>query len=332
MNSKIGIIGVGAWATALAVLLANNGSSVVIWSHEFETVEEIEKVRENRKYIPGVVIPNNVKVTTEKEMLSDCKFILQAVPTQYIRQIFSELCIDLNDKKVVNVAKGIEKTTLKRVSEILQDFGILEGNYAILTGPSHAEEVARMVPTAVVVASKNLEMAMEVQKLFNNSYFRVYTSKDVIGCELGGALKNVIAIAAGIIDGLELGDNSKAALITRGLAEVTRLGVAMGAEPLTFSGLSGLGDLIVTCNSKYSRNRYVGEQIALGQKLTDILKKMNAVAEGVDTTVSAHLLSFKFNVELPITQKVYQILFENLNPKDAVINLMLRETKPEYWW
>ncbi|MFN3306182.1 MAG: NAD(P)H-dependent glycerol-3-phosphate dehydrogenase [Candidatus Kapaibacteriota bacterium] len=332
MDSKIGIIGIGAWATALAIMLANNQTPVVMWSHEIDTVEEIRKKFENQKYLPNVVIPNSVEITNEKEKLTDCQLIVQAVPTQYIRRILEEINIDLCNKKIVNVAKGIEKTKLKRVSEILSDFGIFEKNYAVLSGPSHAEEVARMGPTAVVVASTNLDFAVEVQKLFTNAHFRVYTSTDVVGCELGGALKNVIAIAAGIIDGLQLGDNSKAALITRGLAEITRLGVAMGAKPSTFSGLSGLGDLIVTCNSKYSRNRYVGQQIALGHALSDILNNMNAVAEGVDTTISAHLLSFRYNVELPIAQKVYQILFENLNPKDAVISLMLRETKPEYWW
>ncbi len=332
MDNKVGIIGIGAWATALAIMLANNRTPVVMWSHEIDTVEKIRETFENKKYLPNVIIPNSIEITSEKEKLTDCPVIVQAVPTQYIRRVFEKLRINLSGKKIVNVAKGIEKTTLKRVSEILLDFGIFEDNYAILTGPSHAEEVARTVPTAVVVASTNLNFAVEVQKLFTNAYFRVYTSTDVVGCELGGALKNVIAIAAGIIDGLQLGDNSKAALITRGLAEITRLGVAMGAKPLTFSGLSGLGDLIVTCNSKYSRNRYVGQQIALGHSLSDILNNMNAIAEGVDTTVSAYLLSFKFNVELPITQKVYQILFENLNPKDAVISLMLRETKPEYWW
>ncbi|ROL56707.1 NAD(P)-dependent glycerol-3-phosphate dehydrogenase [Bacteroidetes/Chlorobi group bacterium Naka2016] len=331
MIKRIGIVGIGAWASAIAILLAENGLSVTVWSQEIDLIEEISTERENKKYLKGVQFPRKVSFTTDENQLALCDLIIQAIPTQFIRQVFNRIGIPIAFKPILNVAKGIEKGTLKRVSEILKDFDVGDEDYAILTGPSHAEEVVKRVPTAVVVASKNAKLREEVQKLFTNVYFRVYTSDDVIGCELGGSLKNVIAIAAGIIDGLELGDNSKAALITRGLAEITRLGTAMGADPLTFAGLSGLGDLIVTCNSKYSRNRFVGEQIAKGRKLEEIVKSMNAVAEGVDTTISAYQLSLKQKVELPITKKVYEILFENLEPRNAILELMTREAKPEVW-
>lgn len=332
MVRKIGIIGIGAWATALSILLFENGYDIVVWSQEVDVLENIKRKSENEKYLPNVKIPLGITYTEQIEVLNDCELLIQGIPTQFVRNVVENYKLELKGKKIVNVAKGIERGSLKRVSEILSDFGIESKDYSVLTGPSHAEEVALKVPTAVVVASESNNLSHMVQKIFSNKYFRVYTSNDVVGCELGGALKNVIAIAAGIVDGLHLGDNSKAALITRGLAEITRLGVAMGANPLTFSGLSGLGDLIVTCNSKFSRNRFVGEQIAKGKNLSEILSGMYAIAEGVDTTVSAYQLSLKYQVELPITKKVYEILFKGLNPKEALMNLMLRETKPEWWW
>ncbi|MGC8747841.1 MAG: NAD(P)H-dependent glycerol-3-phosphate dehydrogenase [Candidatus Kapaibacteriota bacterium] len=332
MTKRVGIIGIGAWASALAILLAENGLPVTVWSQETDVVEIVNKTSENKKYLPGIVWNKNIFCTSEENYLSECDLIVQAIPTQFIRKILERIFGVVAFKPFLNVAKGIEKSTLKRVSEILKDFGVSEDSYAVLSGPSHAEEVVKRVPTAVVVASKNENFRKDVQSIFSNVYFRVYTSEDVTGCELGGSLKNVIAIAAGIIDGLQLGDNSKAALMTRGLAEIARLGVAMGANPLTFSGLSGLGDLIVTCNSKYSRNRFVGEQIAQGRRLEEIIANMNAIAEGVDTTISAYLLSLKYNVELPIAHKVYEILFENLDPKNAILSLMSREFKPEVWW
>lgn len=332
MVKRIGIVGIGAWASAIAILLAENGLAVTVWSQEADLIEEINAKRENSKYLQGVSWPKKIFCTSDENYLSDCDLIIQAIPTQFIRKIMERISLAVSFKPILNVAKGIEKGSLKRVSEILSDFNIDEENYAVLTGPSHAEEVVKRVPTAVVVASKNKSLGVEVQKLFSNVYFRVYTSQDVVGCELGGALKNVIAIAAGIIDGLELGDNAKAALITRGLAEISRLGTSLGAMPITFAGLSGLGDLIVTCNSKYSRNRYVGEQIGKGIKLHEIVSKMNAVAEGVDTTISANQMGFKYKVELPITKKVYEILFEDLDPRTAIVNLMTREAKPEIWW
>jgi glycerol-3-phosphate dehydrogenase (NAD(P)+) len=265
--------------------------------------------------------------------LKRCDLYILAVPTQYIRPVFTQYRFPIKEKILVNLSKGIEKNSLMRVSQILNDVSGINGKqYVVLTGPSHAEEVSRKTPTTIVAASDVIENARLIQDIFTNSYFRVYTSDDVIGCEIGGALKNVIAIAAGIIDGLGIGDNTKAALITRGLAGMTRLGVTLGANPITFSGLSGLGDLIVTCNSKHSRNRYVGEQIGKGRLLKEILSDMKMVAEGVETTASTNQLSEKHQVELPITAQVYKILFEDVAPLKAIANLMTRETKHEWWW
>lgn len=330
---KIGILGIGAWATAIANLLSNNGYQIVVWSHEVILVNEINEKKINDKYLHGINLHPSIIWTQDPYALSDCSIIVMAIPTQYIRETIQKYNFDFSNKIIVNVAKGIEKHTLLRISQLLQNIiKIPDYRYAIVTGPSHAEEVARRVPTAVVCASDDIEISNLIQQIFSNNYFRVYTSTDVIGCELGGALKNVIAIAAGIIDGLALGDNPKAALITRGLAEITRLGKALGANPLTFSGLSGLGDLIVTCNSRYSRNRYVGEEIGKGKKIRAVILSMDSVAEGVDTAVSGYNLGQKHNVELPIIEKVYQVLFEELEPKKALEELMLRQAKPEWWW
>jgi glycerol-3-phosphate dehydrogenase (NAD(P)+) len=332
-QNKIGILGIGAWATAIANLLSDNGYQVLVWSHELDLIDEINTNRINNKYLPNFRLNPSIIFTPNLYKLLDCSIIVLAIPTQYIRQTLQKYEFDFNNKIIVNVAKGIEKHTLLRVSQIISDtINTTNYKYVVVTGPSHAEEVARRVPTAVVSASENADISSLIQKIFSNNYFRVYTSSDVIGCELGGALKNVIAIAAGIIDGLKLGDNPKAALITRGLAEISRLGQSLGANPLTFSGLSGLGDLIVTCNSRYSRNRYVGEEIGKGRKMNEIIRTMNAVAEGVDTAVSGYHLGKKLNVELPIIEKVYQILFEDLEPQKALEELMLRQTKPEWWW
>lgn len=332
-QNKIGIFGIGAWATAIANLLSDNGYRVLVWSHESDLIDEINTNRINSKYLPNFRLNPSIVFTSNLYILLDCSIIVLAIPTQYIRQTLQKYEFDFNNKIIVNVAKGIEKHTLLRVSQIISDtIKTTNYKYVVVTGPSHAEEVARRVPTAVVSASENIDISSLIQKIFSNNYFRVYTSNDVIGCELGGALKNVIAIAAGIIDGLNLGDNPKAALMTRGLAEISRLGQTLGANPLTFSGLSGLGDLIVTCNSRHSRNRYVGEEIGKGKKMQEVIRTMNSVAEGVDTSVSGYQLGQRLNVELPIIEKVYQILFEDLEPQKALEELMLRQTKPEWWW
>lgn len=333
-RKKIGIIGAGGWGTSVAKVLSENNHRVILWTHEKDVVEEINKSNTNSKYLPSVLLLNtHIKATYDVSDLRFCDFYILAVPTQFIREVFQIYKFPIKDKIIVNLSKGIEKNSLMRVSQILKDvIGVNEKQYVVLTGPSHAEEVSRRTPTTIVAASEMIENAKQIQNIFSNKYFRVYTSGDVIGCEIGGALKNVIAIAAGIIDGLGIGDNTKAALITRGLAGMGRLGVALGANPITFSGLSGLGDLIVTCNSKHSRNRYVGEQIGKGRKLKEILSEMKMVAEGVETTISAKQLSQKHQVELPITEQVYRILFDDVNPLEAIASLMTRETKHEWWW
>lgn len=285
--------------------------------------------------MPGVRIPDEVEITSELEqVVENAEIIVIAVPSHVVRSLTERMrSFSLQDKLVVSVAKGLENETLKRLSEvILENLPQLNSaQIVILSGPSHAEEVSRGVPTTVVAASESLESAKKIQRIFTTSTFRVYTNIDVIGVELGGSLKNIIAIAAGISDGVGYGDNTKAALMTRGLVEITRLGVAMGANPMTFAGLSGMGDLIVTCMSRYSRNRYVGEQIGRGRKLSEVLSEMVMVAEGVRTTKSAMALAEKYHVEMPITQQVYEVLFGNKDPQVAMSELMSRDLKVEKW-
>ena len=330
---QIGIIGAGGWGSALANILAGKGHSVTIWSFEQDVVDDININQKNSVYLPGYSVHQNVWASIDSNDLSNSDIFVQATPTQYIRQTIGKYHFDFGQKIVANVSKGIEQNSLLRISELLYDAaGIKSRNYVVLTGPSHAEEVAKNIPTTVVAASKEHDSAKFIQEVFTTPVFRVYTSEDITGCELGGSLKNIIAIAAGIIDGLGLGDNTKAALITRGLAEITRLGVMLGANPNTFSGLSGLGDLFVTCSSRHSRNRYVGEQIGRGKTLQEIQNEMKMIAEGVSTTNSAFALAKKHDVELPIVEQVYKILFENVKPADAIRELMTRQTKREWWW
>lgn len=330
---RIGIIGAGGWGTALATVLAANNHEVMLWTHEQSVTEEINVQRTNSTFLKGVTIPGGITATHEPELLEEnAELFVVTVPTQYIRKVFSEYGFTCRNRIVVSGAKGIENGTLMRVSEILHDTcGIDKDRFVVLTGPSHAEEVGKSIPTTVVAASVNTDAAKLVQQCFSTPWFRVYSSEDVVGCELGGSIKNVIAIAAGIIDGLEMGDNTKAALITRGLAEMVRLGTSFGADKMTFSGLSGLGDLFVTCNSHHSRNRYVGEQIGKGRTLDSILSEMQMVAEGVSTTKSVHQMVQKMNVEMPISEQMYKILFENKSPRTAINDLMIRESKPEHW-
>ena len=330
---KIGVIGAGGWGTALASLLSENGYEVTIWAYEKDVADEININHTNPIFLKDSKLNKHLKATNELKKLRKKDLLLLAIPTQYIRSIVTSELINFKDKLIVNVAKGIEKDSLLRISELLADCASIHANqYTILTGPSHAEEVSKKTPTVVVAASENAVNSQLIQKLFTNEYFRVYTTSDVIGCEVGGALKNIIAIAAGIVDGLGFGDNTKAALITRGLAEISRLGTALGANPLTFSGLSGLGDLFVTCNSQHSRNRYVGEMIGKGKNIQEVIQSTQMIAEGVSTTQSAYNLGKKHSVELPITEQVYKILFENIHPNDALKDLMTRQTKREWWW
>lgn len=330
---KIGIIGAGGWGTALAMTLSINHDKIKIWAYEKEVADEINENFTNSSFLPDIVIPQNVTASNDLSDFVDHNLLVIAAPTQFIRRVFASNEHILANKYIINCTKGIERGTMLRVSEIFKDIASVgEDSYAALTGPSHAEEVARRMPTTVTVASENHILADLIQKHFTTPEFRVYTSDDVIGCEYGGALKNVIAIAAGIIDGLCLGDNTKAALITRGLAEMSRLGVALGANPLTFSGLSGLGDLFVTCASRHSRNRRVGELIGKGKNLAEIISETKMVAEGVATTESAYELGKKHLVETPIIEQMYKILFENVNPLSAIKELMTRQTKREWWW
>lgn len=330
---KIGVLGAGGWGTTLAILLNTNGHNVTLYEYKPDYAEILGQKRINEIYLPGVIIPDEIEITSNlDEAVHQKHFIVLAIPTQYLRSVIEKIDFNLIKNSIlVNVAKGIEISTLKRVSEIIKDVfpEISEEQISTLSGPSHAEEVARKIPTAVVVGSKSIETAKFVQNEFMNPYFRVYATTDIVGVELGGSLKNVIAIGAGICDGAGFGDNTKAAIMTRGIAEISRLGVALGARPETFSGLSGIGDVIVTCMSKYSRNRYVGEQIGKGKKLKEILAEMEMVAEGVPTAKSVYLLSQKTKVDVPICTEVYKVLYEDKDPILATTDLMTRQPKEE---
>jgi glycerol-3-phosphate dehydrogenase (NAD(P)+) len=325
----IGILGAGAWGTALAAVAGDNGHDVVLWSRNSDVVTDINTRHRNDRFLPGSELHDTTVATTDITAVSSADIVVLAVPTQHIRSVVTPHRDVLSSSVIVDVAKGIELGTHLRVSQILEDCGVTSRGYSILSGPSHAEEVIKRMPTTVVLASDDMEICEYVQDMFTTDTFRVYGSGDVVGVEICGALKNVIAIAGGIVDGLGLGDNTKAALITRGLAEITRLGVALGARPQTFYGLAGLGDLFVTCTSRHSRNRFVGDEIGKGRTLTEILAGMSAVAEGVPTTNAALELALTVGVELPITQKVHDILFEGEDPNKALRDLMLRPLKAE---
>ncbi|MFZ5518029.1 MAG: NAD(P)H-dependent glycerol-3-phosphate dehydrogenase [Candidatus Zhuqueibacterota bacterium] len=337
MNEKtyrIAVLGAGSWGMALAMVLEGNGHTVDLWEFRPEAAEKLHRTRDAGEFLPGIVLPEAISVTNHFDAACVGKdIIVVAVPSHVVREVSKRLdrLSGLGHTVLVNVAKGVENESLLRMSRvILENVSWAEEEKVVtLSGPSHAEEVSRKIPTAIVSACPNLQTAEFVQSVFMNRYFRVYTNQDIVGVELGGALKNIIAIAAGICDGAGFGDNTKAALQPRGLVEIVRLGVAMGANQETFAGLSGMGDLIVTCMSKHSRNRYVGEQIGKGRKLDDILKEMVMVAEGVKTTRSAYELSKKYNVEMPITNQTYQVLFQNKNARDALNELMTRGPKEE---
>ncbi|PKL84182.1 MAG: NAD(P)H-dependent glycerol-3-phosphate dehydrogenase [Ignavibacteriae bacterium HGW-Ignavibacteriae-3] len=330
---KISVLGAGGWGTTLAILLHFNGHEVTLWEYKRAYAKTLGRSRENKDYLPGIKIPKEIYITHSlSESCENKHMIVLAVPSQFIRGVLKEMKrYDFHDTIFVSVAKGIEKGTLLTVSQLIKDElkNLRLENIGVLSGPSHAEEVAKKIPTAVVAASDDPFTARQIQSAFITSYFRVYSTTDTLGVEYGGALKNVIAIGAGIIDGAKFGDNTKAAIMTRGIAEISRLGIALGARPETFSGLSGMGDLIVTCMSKHSRNRFVGEQLGRGYKLKDILKKMQMVAEGVETCRSVHQLSEKHKIETPIAKAVYKILFEEKDPTKATYELMTRDMKAE---
>jgi len=331
-KTNITILGDGAWATTLAIVLSKNGHKVFIWSAFPEHLEELNKKRENKKYLPGIKIPENIIFEKDLKLaIEKSDWIIFAIPSKFFRSVakkIKENSIRLKGKVFINVAKGLEQKTLMRMTEIIKsELGNVA--VAVLSGPSIAIEVAKGLPVLVVAASKNHEIAKKIQHIFSNEYFRVYTSTDVVGVELGGPLKNIIAIVAGISDGLGFGSNAKAAILSRGLAEIQRLGIKMGAKKKTFSGLAGLGDLSTTCISPESRNRTFGERIAKGEKMAEIIKSTNSIIEGATTTEAVYQLSKKYKVEMPITEQVYQVLYKNKAPQVALKDLMTRKRKPE---
>jgi glycerol-3-phosphate dehydrogenase (NAD(P)+) len=328
VSKIIGILGAGSWATAISVILAKKGYKVKMWSIQPEQVKEINDTRINISYLPGVIIPPGVEALTNLEQtICDAEAVVFGVPSHAFREVVRKAVSYIPDHAImVNVAKGIEEDSLCRLSQVFaqETDPEMSRRFVVLSGPSHAEEVGRLVPTAVVAASSNMESAEYIQDLFMCECFRVYTNPDVIGIELGGALKNIIALGTGIADGLGYGDNTKAALMTRGLAEMSRFGMALGASPLTFAGLAGVGDLIVTCTSMHSRNRRAGIAIGQGKTVDEALAEVKMVVEGVRTTRAARKLSQNLGVEIPITEQTYQVLFEGLAPGIAVKNLMTR--------
>ncbi|MEK4024388.1 NAD(P)H-dependent glycerol-3-phosphate dehydrogenase [Mammaliicoccus sciuri] len=330
---NVSIIGAGSWGTALGFVLAENGHDSLIWTRRAEQADEINQQHSNSQYLPDVKLPENLTSTSELDKaVQHANIIVLAVPTVAMRQTCKKIQAVLKTPTIfVHVSKGIEPDSLKRISEIIEEEvdESLRSAIVVLSGPSHAEEVVLRHPTTVTAASSNMEAAERVQDLFMNNYFRVYTNADVVGVELGGALKNVIALAAGISDGLGYGDNAKAALITRGLAEITRLGVKMGAEQQTFSGLTGLGDLVVTCTSVHSRNWKAGNRLGKGQSLEKVTDEMGMVIEGVRTTKAAYQLADHFDTTMPLTEALYSILFGGIPPKQAVDQLMSRGKKQE---
>ena len=328
--ASIGVIGAGSWGTALAVLLHNNGHQVTIWSCIQEEVQLLNEKRMHTSKLPGVVLAEEIVITGDLEQtLCEKDVLVMAVPSAFVRSTCKQVAPFIQPGQIiVDVAKGVEETSLCTMTEVIRQ-EIPAANAAILSGPSHAEEVWRGLPTTCVVGAETEDTAKYLQNIFMSPVFRVYISPDMLGMELGGSLKNVIALAAGMADGLGYGDNTKAALITRGIAEITRLGVKMGGRPETFGGLTGIGDLIVTCASMHSRNRRAGILIGQGYTADQAMKEVNMVVEGVYSAKAAMGLAQKYDVELPIIEQVNQILFENKNPREAVNNLMLRDQKIE---
>jgi len=335
---KIGILGAGSWSIALSVLLDKNGHNIKIWEFSVKEAQLLQEKREHPIKLPGVKIPEAIEITTKvSNLFEDCEYIVIAVPAQFVRATMKTLLKEIPLEKIdkirgwIIVAKGIEIGSNALLTDVInQEIPLITmDKLAVLSGPSHAEEVGRKLPTTAVAASTNIHLAEEVQLIFSNTTFRVYTSNDIIGVELAGSVKNVIALAAGVCDGLGFGDNTKGALLTRGMVEMIRLGKKMGADEHTFNGLAGFGDLITTCCSKHSRNRHFGELLASGLSLEEALGKMTMVAEGVTTAKSLYSLSQKMGIEMPITSEIYKALYEGKSPHDAVIDLMTREPKAE---
>lgn len=330
---KMAVLGAGSWGTALAMVLADNSHQVKLWAHTKAHAESMQKNRKNEKYLPDITFPDGLEVVSDlQQAVNDAEAVIVVVPAKAVRDVCRQLTECLNHRVLlVHGTKGVEPGTLLRVSEVIREelSAELYGEVVVLSGPSHAEEVALRHPTTVTASSIDMELAKQAQDLFINENFRVYTTTDMIGVELGGSLKNIIALGAGISDGLGYGDNAKAALITRGLAEIARLGTSMGANPLTFLGLAGVGDLIVTCTSTHSRNWKAGNMLGSGMKLEEVLDNMGMVVEGVRTTQAAYEFADQQNIEMPITKGLYQILFEKADPKEIVDQLMTRVRRHE---
>lgn len=330
MSEKIAVIGAGSWGTALSVSLSGNGHTVKIWDLNKEHLKELSDNRENVRYLPEVKFPDSMQISyTVGEAIEDADIVLFSVPAQHFRSALSGALPYLKPEMVlVNVAKGIEQKSLKRLSEIAFET-LPDARYVVLSGPSHAEEVGRGLPTTLVSASDEQELAEYIQDVFMSDRLRIYTNSDVIGVELGGALKNIIALGAGISDGMGYGDNAKAAMMTRGITEIARLGVKLGADLSTFSGLTGIGDLIVTCTSMHSRNRRCGIMIGEGMKPSEAIKKVGMVVEGMYTTEAAYELARQVGVEMPITEQIYRVITEKIDAREAVKSLMSRQRKHE---
>lgn len=327
---RVTVIGSGSWGTALAVMLAEHGHEVIIWSRRQDAVDELLNQRTNEKYLPGIKIPEKIGATADREKAAaNAEIIILAVPSRAVRQTAKDFAPYFKKGQIlVNVAKGLEEGSLLRLSEVIREC-VPECEVCVLSGPSHAEEVARNIPSACLIAAEKEDIAKLVQKEFMNPRFRLYTNTDMVGVEMGAALKNIMALAAGMSDGLGFGDNTKAALMTRGMAEMQRLGMAMGGRAETFSGLSGVGDLIVTCTSMHSRNRRAGILLGQGKSLAETLDAVQMVVEGVNTVQAACHLAEKYGVSMPITEAINEVLFHGKNVEDAVLELMTRDGKAE---
>lgn len=329
---RVLVIGGGGWGTALALVLDERGVDVSLWCHDSEYGEQIRRTRRNPRYLPGIELPESVEVTSDVNVATRCSVAFSVVPSQYLREVMQGFVgVIPAGRLMVSATKGIEHGTLRSPTSILKEL-FPTAPMVVLSGPSHAEEVARRMPTTVVAAARDSGHALRIQDLLHTQFFRVYSSADPIGVELGGALKNVISIAGGIVDGLGFGDNTKAALLTRGIVEMARLGQAMGAQRETFFGLSGIGDLITSCISPHGRNRQVGSRIGRGERLADIVESMHQVAEGVRTANAVHDVAANLEIEMPICEEVFRVLYEDKDPSKAVQDLMTRQLKEETQW
>ncbi|OPL10902.1 MAG: glycerol-3-phosphate dehydrogenase [delta proteobacterium ML8_D] len=337
---SVGVLGAGSWGTTLAILLTKKGIKTVLWARNHKFAKQIRENRENTLYLPGFELPAALEITSDiSKAVTDKEVILFVIPSHGLREVAKQVSVTLKDHSkspnlpyaLVSASKGIENRTLLTMTEIMEEVlpSRLSGRVAALSGPSFAKEVAASIPTAITVAASEHKLCKALQDLFTTETLRIYTSFDLVGVQLGGALKNVMAIASGISDGMGFGTNTRAALITRGLAEMSRLGMRLGANPMTFAGLAGLGDLVLTCTGDLSRNRHVGLKLGEGQCIDNILSKMNMVAEGVKTTKSVYAMADKYNVEMPIINQVYRVLYQGINPKDAVNELLTRPPRRE---